>query len=154
MLVHYPHNLCSIHSRTAAKSDNRVRLKSSHLIHTFFCTLQCRVRSNFIEACMLNSHFIQFFFNRSNVSILIQESICYDKRFLLMHNCSQFIKRYRHTAFLKVNLLRCSKPQHVFSPLCNSLNVNQVFYAHVLRYRVSTPGTTSKRKRRSQLEVI
>ena len=71
-----------------------------------------------------------------------------------MHLCAKLIQRYRHTSFLKVNFLRCSEPKHILSPLGNSLDVDQMFYPNIFRYRVSTPGTASKCQRRSKFEVV
>ena len=51
---------------------------------------------------------------------------------------------YRHAAFLKVYLIRSPKPKHIFSPLCNCFNIDQVFYTYIFRYGVSSPGTATK----------
>ena len=71
-----------------------------------------------------------------------------------MHNSAQLIQGYRQTALLKVYLLRCAEPQHILSPLSNSLNVQQMLHAYVLRYRVAAPGAAAQCQRRSQLEVV
>ena len=71
MLIHYPHNLCCVHGRSTAKSNNRIWLKCAHLIHTFFSTLKCRIRCHLEEACVLDSKLIQFLLDRSYVTILI-----------------------------------------------------------------------------------
>ena len=144
MLVHYPHDLCGIHCRSAAKRDDRIRFKCTHLICTKTCALQCRVRSYFVEACVLDSHFVQFRLDRSYISVLVQERVCYDKCFFLMHDRSKFIQCNRHTAFLKVYFLRCSEPKHVLSPLGNGLDVQQMFHSYVFRYGVSAPGSASE----------
>ena len=154
MFVHYPHDLCSIHSRSSAERDDRIRFECTHLICTKSCALQSRIRSYFVETCMLDSHFIQFCFDRSYISILVQERVCYDKCSFLMHDRSKFIQCNRHTAFLKVYFFWCSEPKHILSPLGNSLDVDQMFYPNIFRYRVSTPGTASKCQRRSKFEVV
>ena len=61
---------------------------------------------------------------------------------------------YRQAAFLKIYLLRCAEPQHVFSPLSNSLDVQQVLHAYVLRNRVAAPGAAAQCQGRKQLEVV
>ena len=72
---------------------------------------------------MLNSHLIQLRLDWLYISVIIQEAVCHDKRFLLMHNRTQFIQRHRHAALLKVDFFRRSEPKHVFSPLRNGLNI-------------------------------
>ena len=132
MLIHEPHDLGSIHCRTAAQSDDCIRLEGSHLLHAFLSALQCRVRSYIVEACVLDSHFVELLLDRLCISVLVKECICYDKCFLLVHYCAKLVQSYRHTAFLKVYLLRCSEPQHILSPLGNCLHIQKMFYSYVL----------------------
>ena len=80
---------------------------------------------------MNNSHLIQFLLDRIYISVFVKECICNDECFLFVHYCSQLVKRYRHTSFLKVNFLRCSKPQHILSPLGNCFHVQKMFYTNV-----------------------
>ena len=103
---------------------------------------------------MNDSHFIQFVFDFLCISILIKEGVSYDEAAFFAHYVFQFIKSNRQAAFFEVNFFRGSHPEHVFSPLSNSLDIDQVFYTNVFRYRVSTPGTASKCQRRSKFEVV
>ena len=132
MLVHYPHDLAGVHCGSTAQSDDGVGLEGLHLLHALLCALQCRVRSYLVEACMLNTHLVQFFLDRFHVAVLIQESICYDKCFLLVHDGSQLVQGNRHAAFLKVDLFWCSEPQHILSPLGHCLDIDEMFYSNVL----------------------
>ena len=56
--------------------------------------------------------------------------------------------------FFEVNFFRGSHPEHVLSPLSNSLDIDQMFHTNVFRYRVSTPGTTAKCQRWYEFEVV
>ena len=103
---------------------------------------------------MNDSHFIQFVFDFLCISILIKEGVSYDEAAFFAHYVFQLIKSNRQAAFFEVNFFRGSHPEHVFSPLSNSLDIDQVFYTNVFRYRVSTPGTASKCQRRSKFEVV
>ena len=103
---------------------------------------------------MNNSHLIQFIFNFLCISILVQEGVCYDEAAFLAHHIFQLIQSNRQAAFFEVNFFRGSHPEHVLSPLSNSLDINQMFHTNVFRYRVSTPGTTAKCQRWYEFEVV
>ena len=103
---------------------------------------------------MNDAHLIQFIFNRFGVAILVEEGVCYDEAAFLAHNSTELIKSNRHTALLKVNLFRCSHPEHILSPFSNSLGIEKVFDTNVLGYGVTAPGTAAKSKGWSKLEVI
>ena len=60
----------------------------------------------------------------------------------------------RQAALFEVHLLRCAEPQHIFSPLSNGFDVQQMLYAYVFRDRVSAPGTAAQRQRRRKLKVV
>ena len=132
MLIHYPHYLCGIHSRTASECYYYIRLKSCHRLHTFSCTLKCRVRSYIKEAGISYAHFIKLLCNNICISVLIKECISYNKCFLLMHYISKLIKCYRQTASLEIYLFRSSKPQHVLSPLCYSFYIYKMLNTYIL----------------------
>ena len=154
MLIKNPHNFTCVHSWTAAESNNAVRTESSHSLCTFHCRSKSRVRSNIKECSMLNAHFIKLISNALCITILIEELVCNDKCLLFAHNSFQFIKSYRQTTFLKVNLLRCSEPKHIFSPLSYSLNVKQMLDTNVFRNWVAAPWAAAKCKWRCKVEVI
>ena len=58
-----------------------------------------------------------------NRSALEQETVGYNKCLLLAENLLQLPHCNRQTTLLKVYLLRCPEPKHIFSPLCNGLNI-------------------------------
>ena len=124
MLVKYPHNFTGVHSGTTAQCNNAVRFKCAHSSGAGLCRCQGRIRLYIIEAGMYNSHGIQFIFNWFGVAVFVKERVCYDESTFLMHNGSQFIQGNRHTALLKVYLLRQSHPEHIFSPFSYGLNIN------------------------------
>ena len=154
MLVHHPHNLGSVHCRTAAQRDDTVRCKGGHCFCTLLCAAQARVRCNIIEAGVLNSHLIQLFLDWFDISVLVQEGVGDDEAFLLAHHMTQFIQGDRHTALLQIYLLWSAEPQHILSPLGNRLDVQQMFDPYVFRNRVSTPGAASQCQRRCQFKVV
>jgi len=126
MLIKNPHNLSCVHSRTAADSNNAVRLECCHSLCTFLSGSKCRVRLNIEECSMLDAHFVKLICNALCIIILIEELVCNDECLFLVHNILQFIESNRQTALLEINLLRCSEPKHIFSPLSNCLNVKKV----------------------------
>ena len=154
MLVKNPHDLAGVHSGTAAESDNHVRLKRHHLSGTLTGTCQRRVGRYVVERGVRDSHAVQLIGDALGKAVLVQEAVGYDKCLFLAHNGFQFVKSNRETALLKINLFRCSEPKHIFSPLRNGLDIDQVLDAYVLRYTVSAPRTATKGERGSQLEVV
>ena len=123
MLVHYPHDLTCVHCRTAAQCDDAVWFECAHCMCAGFCAGEVRVRCYFIEAGVLDSHFVKFILNWFYIAIFIKEGVGDNEASLLAHYLAQFIQGNRHTAFLQVYFLRCSKPQHIFSPLGYGLDV-------------------------------
>ena len=59
----------------------------------------------------------------SDRAALEQETVGYNECLLLAENLLQLPHCNRQTTFLKVYLLRCPEPKHIFSPLCNGLNI-------------------------------
>ena len=103
---------------------------------------------------MNDAHLIQFIFDWFGVTVLVEEGVCYDEAAFLAHNSTELIKSNRHTAFLKVNLFRCSHPEHILSPFSNSLGIEKVFNTNVLGYGVTAPGTAAKSEGWSKFEVV
>ena len=81
---------------------------------------------------MGNAHIIQKLCDCLGITIRVKERIRNDEGFLLIIVGFQFIKSNRQTAFLEVNLLRCTEPKHIFSPFSNGLDINQMFYIYIL----------------------
>ena len=132
MLIHEPHDLAGIHGRTATQSDDDIRSECLQLLKTFPCYLKRRVRSHLIEAGMGDTHIVQLIRNRFCHTAGVKERIRNDEGFLLSIVCFQLVQRNRQTAFLKVNLLRCTEPKHILSPFSNGLDTDQMFHIYVL----------------------
>ena len=103
---------------------------------------------------MNDAHLIQFIFDRFGVTVLVEEGVCYDEAAFLAHNSTELVKSNRHTAFLKVNLFRCSHPEHILSPFSNGLDIQKVLDTNVLGYGVTAPGTAAKSEGWSKFEVV
>ena len=102
----------------------------------------------------LNAHFIKLVGDRLCIAVLIKERICDDKRSLCASDCSQFIESHGEATLFNVNLFRCSKPKHIFSPLCHCFDVDKVLYTYVFGHTVATPRSASQCKGGSELEVV
>ena len=139
MLIENPHNFCGIHCRAAADCDNNIRLKRSHLSRTLSCACKCRVGSDIIESGVNNAHFVELVGYCLGIAVLIKEAVGNNKGFLLVHNIFKLSKSNGQTAFLDINLFRCSEPQHIFPSFSNGFDIEQVLNANILRNGVASP---------------
>ena len=154
MLIQNPHNLAGIHCGAAAERDDAVGLKCTHLCRAFLCACQRRVGCYIKERGVLNAHLVELIGNRLGVTVVIQEAVGDDERLLLAHNGLQLVKCNGQAALLKINLLRRSEPKHIFSPLGNGLDVDQVLDTDIFGNAVAAPGAATQRQRGRQLEVV
>ena len=131
MLIENPHNLCRVHSRTTTERDDCIGSEGSHLRCALSCICKCWVGLNVKECCVLNTHCVKLVCNGLCVTVLIKECIGYDKRLFSAANCFKLVKCYGEATLLYINLFRCSEPKHIFSPLSNCFNIEQVLNANV-----------------------
>ena len=139
VLIENPHDLRRVHRGAAAESDYRVGLESSHLLNALFGALESRVGSNVAESRMDNAHLVELIGYRLGVAVFVKEVIGDDERSLLAHDVLELVERDGQAALLDVDLLRCSEPKHVLSPLSHSLDVDKMLDADVLADAVTAP---------------
>ena len=154
MLIHDPHDFRRVHCGTAADGDDGIRLELGHLVSTLSRALERRVRGNFIEASVLNAHFVEFLFNRLGVAVIVKERVGNNKRLFLAHDRFQFVKRNRQAAFFEIHLFGCAEPQHIFPSFGNGFDIQQMFDTDVFGNRVAAPGAAAKCQRGCQFEVV
>ena len=144
MFVEHPHYLGSVHCGAAAQCDNGIGLECSHLLGTCLGAGKCGVGSYIEEGCGSNAHFVQLVNDRLCKAVFVKELVCDNEGALLVHHGFQLVKGNGQAAALQVNFLRCSEPKHIFSPLGNSLDIEQVLYSHVLADGVSAPRAAAQ----------
>ena len=154
VLIQDPHDLTSVHCRTTADSDDAVRLELSHSLCALLCGSQGRIRLNVRECGVDNAHLIKSVSDSLGEATLVQEGVSYDEHSLLAHNVLELLKSNRKAALLDINLLRCTEPQHILSPLGNGLNIQQVLNTDILGNGVAAPRTAAQCEGRSKLEVV
>ena len=154
MFIHHPHDFCSVHSGTAADGDDGIRLELGHLVSTLSRALERRVGGNFIEASVLNAHFVELLFNRLGVAVIVKERVGNNKRLFLAHDRFQFVKRNRQAAFFEIHLFGCAEPQHIFPSFGNGFDIQQMFDTDVFGNRVAAPGAAAECQRGCQFEVV
>ena len=88
------------------------------------------------------------------VSVVIQETVCDDKRLLFAHDVFEFVKSDGQATLLHIDLLRHSEPKHVFSPLRNRFDVDKVLDSDVFGHGVSAPASATEREGRTEFEVV
>ena len=154
MLVQHPHDLGSVHGGAAAQGDNHVGLEIADLLDAFHSAAQSGVRSHVVEAGVLDAQLVQLIGDVLGEARLEQEGVGDDEGLLAVVFGLELIQSHGHAALLEVHLLRRAEPQHVFSPLGNGLNVNQVLDTHVLGNGVAAPRAAAQGEGGSQLEVV
>ena len=154
VLVEHPHDLGCVHRGTAAECDDDIRLKGAHLRCACERVLQSRIRLHIREACMDNPHGIKLVFDRLRIAVLVKEAVCYDKCALLVHDRAELIQRDRHAALLEINLFRCAEPEHILSPLCDCLDIDEVQDAYIVGYGVPAVGAAAQGQGGKELEVV
>ena len=154
MLVKNPHDLCSVHCGTAAECDDGIGLECSHKSCSLGCVSKRRIGLYVKERSVLNAHLVQLIGDRLRVAVLVKEAVGYDERLLCASYGSELIESNGEATLFYINLLGCSEPKHIFSPLGYCFNVEQVLNTYVLGYAVTAPRAASKRERGSELEVV
>ena len=88
---------------------------------------------------MDDAHLVELIGYRLGVAVFVKEVIGDDERSLLAHDVLELVERDGQAALLDVDLLRCSEPKHVLSPLSHSLDVDKMLDADVLADAVAAP---------------
>ena len=123
MFIQHPHDLCCVHCGAAAQCNDHVRLERPHQFRTLLGTRQCGIGLYIREYLIRNAHFLQRFRNAAHLAAFEQEFICYQKCTLPVQDFFNLTQSHRQAAFFEVHLLRCAEPQHIFSPLSDSLDI-------------------------------
>ena len=139
MLVENPHDFCRVHSGAAAQGDYRVRLEGSHLLNALFGALERRVGSNVAEGRVYYAHLVELIGYRLGVAVFVKEVVGDYERSLLAHDVLELIESDGQAALLDIDLLRCSEPKHILSPLSHGLDVDKMLDADVLADAVAAP---------------
>ena len=122
MLIKHPHNLCSIHRAAAADCNDGIGLKGCHLFSASFCTGKRRIVRHIKEAGILNAELCKFCENRLCCTGFIKMRTGYDKGTLLSH-FFKFIQCNGQAAFLDINLLRRTEPEHILPSFHNRFDI-------------------------------
>ena len=154
MLIQHPHDLRSIHSRTAAQRNDDIRFELPHQCCASLCAGQGGIRLDIREDLECHTHLLKPVCDAGGHPALEQELVGYEERTLPVQHLLNLPKCHRQAAFLKVYFLRCAEPQHVFSPLCNGLDIEQVLDTDIFRNGISAPGAAAQCEGRCQIEVI
>ena len=85
------------------------------------------------------------------VAMVEEKGVCDDERALL---AGKIFERLLQAATAEINRLRKFVPKHVFGPLGDGLDVEQLFRPHVRGYGVAAPRAAAQGERWSQAEVI
>ena len=154
MFVQHPHDFACVHCTAAAQRDYYVGGKGAHLFRTCLGACKRGVGRNVEEAGMCNAHFVEFVLNRLGVAVVVQETVRNDKRLLFVHHRLKFVKSNGQTTFFDVNLLRCTEPQHIFSPFGYGFDIEQMLHSDVFTDGVTAPTAATEGKRRNKFEVV
>ncbi len=154
VLIEHPHDLGRVHCGAAAERDDDVRLKCPHLGRAFQGVLQCRVGLYIGEACVDDSHGVELLLDRLRVAVLVKECVRYDERAFFVHDRAELVESDRHAALLEIDLFRCAEPKHIFSPLCNGLDIDEVQRAYIVGNGISAVGAAAQGQGRKEREVI
>ena len=154
MLIHQPHDLACVHSGAAAQSDDHVRLESAELFYAASRALKSRIGCHLVEAGIGNAHLVQLIRDRLGMTVAVEETIGYNKGFFLLIIGFQFVQRHRQAAFFEVYFLRCAEPEHIFSPFCHGLDIDQMLYVDIFGYGIASVGAAAQGQGGSQLEVV
>ena len=131
MFIQHPHDLRSVHCRTAAQRQNNIRFKLPHLLSTLLGTGQGRIWLYIRKELVCNPQTLQLIGDAGRHAAACEELVGHNKCTFLMQNFFQFPHCHWQTALLKVYFLRGSEPQHILSPLSNRLNVQQVANSNI-----------------------
>ena len=139
MLVHDPHDLRGVHRRAAAERDYAIRSECSHLFRSRFCAGKSRIGRNVKECRVRDSHFVKFVGYRLCVSVAVKEVVRNNECSLFAHDVFKFVESNGQTALLYIYLFGGSEPKHIFSPLRDRFDVEQMLDSDIFADGVSSP---------------
>ena len=154
MLIHQPHDLSGIDCGAAADGDDDIGLEVMHCLHTLHSVLNLGVNTDVVEAGSLDAHGLQLVNDRLADAQLKQGSVGDDEGLLAVILVTQLLQCNRGAALLEVQLLGNSQPQHIFSPFCNSLDVQQLVDVGLAHEGRTAEGTRAQGQGGSGIEVI
>ena len=103
---------------------------------------------------MHDAHGIELVLDRARVAVLVKEAVRYDEGAFLVHDRAELVECDRHAALLEIDLFRCAEPKHIFSPLCDGLDIDEVQCAYVVGNGISAVGAAAQGQGRKEREVI
>ena len=154
VLVHGPHDLAGVHRRAAADGDDGVGLEGAQQFLALLGVLQLGVGRDGPEARVGDPHLVELVLDLLGEAALVEEGVGDDEGALLVHDGAELVEGRGHAALLEVDLLGGADPQHVLTPLCHVLEVEQVHRADVAADGVAAPGAAAQRERGRDLEVV
>ena len=155
VLIHDPHDLCSIHGRTAADRDDDVGLEVAHLLDALVCAGKRGIGRDVEEGRVRDALLVENARDLLGETALEQELVGDDERLLLVIDLvTKLLEGDTQATAFEIDLLRCSEPQHIFLPFRNGLDIDEVLDAHVLGDGVAAPRTAAQREGCGELEVV
>ena len=140
MFIHQPQNLGGIHRRTAAQSDNDIRLEGIYHIDGNVNRAQIRIRFNIGENLILNAQTFQNIGDFLGITQIEQWFVGNQKSFFA---ALQFFQCQLQRTRFEINFFRNFEPQHIFFTHCHCFNVHQMFNSYVFADRVAAPGAAA-----------
>ena len=154
VLVHHPHDLAGVHRGAAADGDDAVGLEGLDLLEAALAVLELGVGRDGPEARVDDALLVEGRLDLLGEAALVEEGVGDDEGALLAVDLGELAQGHGHAALLEEDLLGNTEPQHVLTPLCDGLDVEQVLGADVARDGVAAPGAAAERQRRRHLEVV
>ena len=155
MLVHHPHDLGSVHGRTAADRNDDVGSEVAHLPDAFVRAGERGIGRDVEEGRMRDALCVEDIGDLLGEAALIEESVGDDERLLLIVDLmSEFLEGNSEASALEIDLFGSSEPQHIFLPFRNGFVIDEVLDADVLRDGVAAPRAAAEGERRRHLEVV
>ena len=154
VLIHGPHDLAGVHGGAAADGDDAVGVEGAQQLQALQAVLQLGVGRDGPEARVGDALLVKRRLDLRGEAGGVQEGVGHDEGALLAVDLGELAQGDGHAALLEEDLLGGTEPQHVLTPLCDGLDVEQVLGADVAGDGVAAPGAAAQREGGSHLEVI
>ena len=154
MLIHQPHDLRGVDGGAAADGDDDIGVEVVHGGHALHSVLDLGINTDVVERGGLDAHGLQLVDDGLADAQLKQGSVGDDEGLLAVILVTQLLQRDRGAALLEVQLLGKSQPQHIFSPFCNSLDVQQLVDVGLTHEGGAAEGAGAQGQGGSGVEVI
>ncbi len=154
MLIHQPHDLGGVDGGAAADGDDDIGLELVHGRQALHGVLDLGVHTDVIENTGGDAHVGQLVQDGLAHADLKEVGVRDHKGLLAVVFVLQLPEGDGGAALLEIDLLRHAQPQHILSPLCHGLDVQQLLHVGLTHEGAAAEGAGAQGQGRRRIKVV